>query len=139
MNSNLNMKPLLSLVGVLAGLAMAPAFSGEDCSVGADHGLGYPVFAGAAPTEVVVVNGVPNRTSILVHSSQSISPMPFGNGELCVAPFAPGHGRSDVAILDDEGSATFDLPPAGHFVQAWYRDVDGAGNLSNLFQIPAGL
>lgn len=140
--SQINLKPVACAAGLFLGLAMsagmAPAGEG-DCAVGLPHALGFPCKAEHSPTTLNAVDGVPGKTAITIFSTLSIPALPFGHGELCVAPFAPGHGRGPVRLFDAAGAATFPLPPSGYFVQVWYRDADGDGNLSNMIQVPASL
>jgi hypothetical protein len=68
--------------------------------------------------------------------------VPFGNGYLCVAPFAPGIYRMPVQALTqptlvlamEDAGASFDLiqPGSSWYFQFWYRDPPAGGSNFNL-------
>lgn len=87
-----------------------------------------------AENSMVVVDGVPGRFSVMFYGpSYFQTPLPMGHGQLCVNPvFAL---TEDAKFLNGLGRARYNQPPLYTWAQVWYRDLDGAANLTNMTQV----
>lgn len=126
----------------LSTLSQAQVCDTSPNSVGAGAILTYApnVDPGLA---LFAVTGAPAFHSAVIIYSPITTDLPWGNGRLCVSPFAPGAGRMGTHQTGPDGSLSIvGVPPQlpGKYAQLWYRDdPQGDFNLSNSLFCDAGV
>jgi len=129
----------------MARAVLTPSTSGRGCSASINStGRGARIHAlGSASTSIsslsMIATALPPATLALPIFGVNPFDAPFGDGRLCVSPFAPGLTRAPVTLSTSNGSTRSDFdfttpglgaafgPGTTWYFQVLYRDPTGPG------------